>query len=78
MTNEEYVTKILERVGPIIDVVGLFLVVKKIQDDEREECAKICDAVAQTMEEKGEGPTGYISWVEDCADKIRNRMKKND
>ena len=39
MTNEEYVTKILERVGPIIDVVGLFLVVKKIQDDEREECA---------------------------------------
>jgi len=39
MTNEEYVTKILERVGPIIDVVGLFLVVKKIQEDEREACA---------------------------------------
>lgn len=41
MTNEEYVTKILERVGPIIDVVGLFLVVKKIQEDERERCAEL-------------------------------------
>jgi len=40
MTNEEYVTKILERVGPTIDVVGLFLIVKKIQEDERDACLR--------------------------------------
>jgi len=43
MKNEDYVTKILEHVGPIIDVVGLFLVVKKIQEDEREACASLAD-----------------------------------
>ena len=36
MKNEDYVTKILEHVGPTIDVIGLFLLVKKIQKDERE------------------------------------------
>lgn len=40
MKNEDYVTKILEHVGPTIDVIGLFLLVKKIQKDEREACAK--------------------------------------
>ena len=40
MKNEDYVPKILEHVGPTIDVIGLFLLVKKIQKDEREACAK--------------------------------------
>lgn len=41
MKNEDYVTKILEHVGPTIDVIGLFLLVKKIQKDERERLADI-------------------------------------
>jgi phage-related minor tail protein len=49
MTNEEYVTKILERVGPIIDVVGLFLVIKKIQEDEREAIEKRVMELDETM-----------------------------
>ena len=44
-----------------------------IRADEREECAKVCDAVAEEMEVYGEGPTGYISYVEDCAKAIRAR-----
>ena len=39
---------------------------------EREECAKIADAIAQQIE----GSTGYVSWVTDCADAIRARTKK--
>lgn len=45
---------------------------------EREECAKIADSIAQRMEDGGEGPTGYIGYVTECAQAIRNRMKKND
>jgi len=41
MKNEDYITKILEHVGPTIDVMGLFLLVKKIQKDERERLADI-------------------------------------
>jgi hypothetical protein len=46
---------------------------RKAVADEREECAKVCDAVAEEMEVYGEGPTGYISYVEDCAAAIRAR-----
>jgi len=42
---------------------------------EREACAKVCDAVAQKMHDEGEGPTGYIAWVTDCAASIRTRSK---
>jgi hypothetical protein len=40
---------------------------------EREECAKVCDAVAQQMDDEGEGPTGNIGWVSGCAEAIRAR-----
>jgi hypothetical protein len=40
---------------------------------EREACAKVCDAVAQQMDDEGEGPTGYIGWVSGCAEAIRAR-----
>jgi hypothetical protein len=43
---------------------------------EREECAKIADGIAQRMEDGGEGPTGYIGYVTECAEAIRNRLKK--
>ena len=43
---------------------------------EREECAKVCDEVAQRMDDEGEGPTGYIGWVDDCASNIRARGEK--
>ncbi len=42
---------------------------------EREACAKVCDAAAKKMDDEGEGPTGYISWVYDCATAIRARSK---
>lgn len=41
---------------------------------EREECAKIADQIAQEMENEGEGPTGYIAYLRDCAERIRNRI----
>ena len=44
--------------------------------EEREECAKVCDSVAQRMDDEGEGPTGYIGWVDDCASNIRARGGK--
>jgi hypothetical protein len=43
---------------------------------EREACAKVCDAAAKKMDDEGEGPTGYISWVYDCATAIRARGNK--
>ena len=43
---------------------------------EREACAKVCDAVAKKMDDEGEGPTGYIAWVADCAAAIRARGNK--
>ncbi len=43
---------------------------------EREACAKVCDAVAKKMDDEGEGPTGYIAWVTDCAAAIRARGNK--
>jgi hypothetical protein len=42
---------------------------------EREECAKVCDKVAEQMLDEGEGPTGYVAWVTDCAKAIRERSK---
>jgi hypothetical protein len=46
---------------------------QKLVEDEREACAKLCDSVAQRMDDEGEGPTGYIGWVDDCAAAIRRR-----
>ena len=43
---------------------------------EREACAKVCDAAAKKMDDEGEGPTGYIAWVTDCAAAIRARGNK--
>ena len=43
---------------------------------EREACAKVCDAAAKKMDDEGEGPTGYNSWVYDCATAIRARGNK--
>lgn len=43
---------------------------------EREACAEVCDAAAKKMDDEGEGPTGYISWVYDCATAIRARGNK--
>ena len=40
---------------------------------EREACAKVCDVIAQKMDDGGEGPTGNIGWVIDCAEAIRAR-----
>lgn len=42
---------------------------------EREACAQVCDTVAQRMYDQGEGPTGYIAWVTDCAAMIRVRAR---
>ena len=36
-----------------------------------EEAARVCDLKAEQMYEEGEGPTGYISFVIECADAIR-------
>jgi len=49
---------------------------KKALAIEREECAKIADGIAQRMEDGGEGPTGYVEYLTECAEAIRNRMKK--
>jgi hypothetical protein len=46
-----------------------------VRADEREACAKVCDAVAQQMDDEGEGPTGNIGWVSGCATAIRAREK---
>ena len=43
---------------------------------EREACAKVCEAAAKKMDDEGEGPTGYIAWVADCAAAIRARGNK--
>ena len=42
---------------------------------EREACAKVCDVIVQKMDDEGEGPTGNIGWVIDCAEAIRARGK---
>jgi hypothetical protein len=47
--------------------------VKKAIEHEREACAKVCEVIAQKMEDEGEGPTGNIGWVDDCAKDIRAR-----
>lgn len=40
---------------------------------EREACAEVCEAAAKKMDDEGEGPTGYIGWVIECAAAIRAR-----
>ena len=46
---------------------------KLVAEAEREKCAKVCDVIAQKMDDEGEGPTGNICWVIDCAEAIRAR-----
>ncbi len=46
---------------------------KLVAQHEREACAKVCDAVAQQMDDEGEGPTGSIGWVDQCSKAIRER-----
>ena len=41
---------------------------------EREACAMIAEQIAQEMENEGEGSTGYIGYLIDCAERIRNRI----
>lgn len=43
---------------------------------EREACAKVADNIAKEMHRQGEGPTGYILFVEECAAAIRARGEK--
>ena len=47
-----------------------------VRADEREACARLCDNVAQRMQDQGEGPTGYIGYVTECANAIRARWQK--
>lgn len=49
------------------------LIIEGAIQEEREACAKVCEAIAQEMYDQGEGPTGYISWVNDCYLRIRAR-----
>ena len=51
----------------------LVALVKLAIEHEREACAKVCDVIAQKMDDEGEGPTGNIGWVIDCAEAIRAR-----
>ncbi len=46
---------------------------KLVAQHEREACAKVCEVIAQKMEDAGEGPTGNIGWVDDCVKDIRAR-----
>ena len=43
---------------------------------EREACAKVADNIAKEMYRQGEGSTGYILFVEECAAAIRARGEK--
>jgi hypothetical protein len=57
----------------IVNIEQLKAFAKLVAAKEREECAKVCDAVAQQMDDEGEGPTGNIGWVSGCAEAIRAR-----
>ena len=62
--------------GLLGDSVGIKMILDMVNDAvaaEREACAKVCDLVAQKMVEEGEGPTGYIGWVDECSKAIRAR-----
>ena len=41
---------------------------------ERQACAEIAEEIAKEMEVEGEGSTGYIGYLLDCAERIRNRI----
>ena len=41
---------------------------------ERQACAEIAEEISKEMNEEGEGPTGYIGYLLDCAERIRNRI----
>ncbi len=65
MAQETGVTA--ERVRDLVNFAAL------VASAEREACAKVCEVIAQKMEDEGEGPTGNIGWVDDCATAIRAR-----
>jgi hypothetical protein len=76
MTAKEELTKLLMESYDrgLADATQLAVVaIEKAMLLEREACAKLCDAVAQQMDDEGEGPTGYIGWVDKCAAEIRAR-----
>jgi hypothetical protein len=65
MAQETGVTA--ERVRDLVNFASL------VVSAEREACAKVCDVIVQKMDDEGEGPTGNIGWVIDCAEAIRAR-----
>ena len=74
MTREDIVRMAKEAGMESFDIcVELDDFAKLVAQHEREACAKVCDVIAQKMDDEGEGPTGNIGWVIDCAEAIRAR-----
>ena len=69
MRNCGYATGHGDTIEDLLDHLGTQIAEGLLM--EREACAKVCDAAAKKMDDEGEGPTGYISWVYDCATAIR-------
>jgi hypothetical protein len=74
MRNCGYATGHGDTIEDLLDHLGTQIAEGLLM--EREACAKVCDAAAKKMDDEGEGPTGYISWVYDCATAIRARGNK--
>jgi hypothetical protein len=74
MRNCGYATGHGDTIEDLLDHLGTQIAEGLLM--EREACAKVCDAAAKKMDDEGEGPTGYISWVYDCAAAIRARGNK--
>ena len=78
MWNMGYATGHGDTIEDLLDHLGTQIAegLKIEMLTEREACAKVCDAAAKKMDDEGEGPTGYIAWVTDCAAAIRARGNK--
>jgi hypothetical protein len=74
MRSMGYATGHGDTIEDLLDHFGTQLAERLLM--EREACAKVCDAAAKKIDDEGEGPTGYISWVYDCATAIRARGNK--
>ena len=66
-----YTAKVKDPSGSVLEFYKRFAAL--VASAEREACAKVCDVIAQKMDDEGEGPTGNICWVIDCAEAIRAR-----
>lgn len=75
MTREEF-EQLLKANNIVFVGEAAWRVAQLVAAAEREACANVCDAVAKQMDDEGEGPTGYILWVKDCANAIRARGKE--